>query len=152
MKVILLHDVPNIGQKYDIKEVANGYGRNYLLPRGLAEMATEKAVAGVATMKIQHEEERKVRDDLLLKNLEDLNEVAVVIQEKANDKGHLFAGVHKDEIIPAIKSQTHLDMDAEHIILEHPIKELGEHDIEVKVGDKTATFKLTIEQLPDDKE
>lgn len=151
MKVILLHDVPRVGQKYDVKEVANGYGRNYLLPRGLAEMSTEKAIAGIATLKVQREEEKKIKEDLLLKNLEDLNNVVVTIQEKANDKGHLFAGVHKEEIIPAIKEQTHLDMDAEHINLEHPIKELGEHAIEVKVGGKNATFKLIIEQLPEEK-
>ena len=100
MKVILLHDVPRVGQKYDVKDVANGYGRNYLLPRKLAEIATEKAIAGVATLKTQHEGETKVRVDLLLKNLESLNDVTVVMQEKANDKGHLFAGIHKEEIIP----------------------------------------------------
>ena len=151
MKVILLHDVPRVGQKYDVKEVANGYGRNYLLPRGLAEISTEKAIAGIAMLKTQHDQEKKVREDLLVKNLEDLNNVEVTIQEKANDKGHLFAGVHKEEIIPALKEQTHLDMDAEHIILEHPIKELGEHKIEVKVGDKTVIFKLVIEQLSEEK-
>ncbi len=147
MKVILLNDVPRIGQKYDVKEVANGYGRNYLLPRGLAELATKKAIAGVATLITRHKEEKKVREDLLLKNFEDLSNVTVVMQEKANDKGHLFAGIHKEEMIPVIKEQTHLDMDAEHIILAHPIKELGEHEIEVKVGDKTVTFKLTVEEL-----
>ena len=151
MKVILLQDVPRVGQKYDIKEVANGYGRNYLIPRGLAEVSTEKAIAKIAVLKARHEEEKKIREDLLLKNLEDLNNVKIIVQEKANDKGHLFAGIHKEEIIPAIKEQTHLDMDAEHITLEHPIKELGEHDIEVKVGDKSVTFKLVVEQLPEEK-
>ncbi len=147
MKVILLNDVPRVGQKYDVKEVANGYGRNFLLPRGLAEIATKKAIAGVATLITRHKEEKKVREDLLLKNLEDLNNITVVMQEKANEKGHLFAGIHKEEMIPVIKEQTHLDMDADHINLEHPIKELGEHKIEVKVGDKTVTFKLTVEDL-----
>jgi len=146
MKVLLLNDVPRVGQKYDVKEVANGYGRNYLLPRGLAEVATDKAIARVSTLITKHKEEKKVQEDLLLKNLEDLNNVTVIMQEKANEKGHLFAGIHKEEMIPAIKEQTHLDMDTEHINLEHPIKELGEHKIEVKVGDKTATFKLVVEE------
>jgi len=151
MKVILLHDVPRVGQKYDVKDVANGYGRNYLLPRGLAEIATEKAITGVATLQAQHNEERKVREDLLLKNLEDLNDVIIIMQEKANDKGHLFAGVHREEIVPVIKEQTNLGVEADHIMLEHPIKELGEHEIEVKVGEKTATFKLVVEEKPKEK-
>jgi large subunit ribosomal protein L9 len=150
MKVILLHDVARIGQKFDIKEVANGYGRNYLIPRGLAKISTEKAIAGIAVLKSQHEAEKKIREDLLLKNFEDLDGVEITMQEKANDKGHLFAGIHKEEIIPAIKEQAHLDMDTEHIVLEHPIKELGEHSIEAKVGDKTVTFKLVVEQLPEE--
>lgn len=151
MKVILLQDVPKIGRKYDVKEVSNGYGRNFLLAQGLAEIATEKAINGVAKQKAQHSEERKIQEDLLMKNLEDLNDVTIVMQEKANELGHLFAGIHKEEIIPVIKEQTHLDMDADHIVLEHPIKELGDHNIDVEVGDKKVTFKLTVEEQPEEK-
>ncbi len=147
MKVILLSDVPRLGQKYDVKEVSNGYGRNFLLSKGLAKMATEKGIENVAILKVKHEEEKKVRDDLLMKNIEELSSVTVVMQEKANEKGHLFAGIHKEEIVPALKEQTHLGIEIDHIVLEHPIKELGEHEIEVKVGDKTVTFKLIVEEV-----
>jgi len=149
MKVILMQNVQRIGQKYDVKDVTNGYGRNFLIPKGFAKLATKKAIENLDVLKAQHEEEKKIVDDLLSKNLESLNNVSVVIQEKANEKGHLFAGVHKEEIIPALKEQTHLVLGVEHIVLEHPIKEIGEHEIEIKVGDKTATFKLTIEQKPE---
>ncbi len=147
MKVILLNDVPRVGQKYDVKEVSNGYGRNFLFAKGLAKIATEKAIKSISVLKIKHEEEKKLRDDLLMKNIEDFNGVIVTMKEKANDKGHLFAGVHKEEILPALKEQTNIAVDAEHIALEHPIKELGEHKIEVKVGKKIATFKLIIEEI-----
>jgi len=150
MKIILLQNIARIGQKYDIKNVANGYGRNFLIPKGFAKLATKKAVEDVAVLKTQYEQEKKIGDDLLAKNLEDLNNVSVVMQEKANEKGHLFAGVHKEEIVPALKEQTHLEIGVEHIVLEHPIKEIGEHEIEVKVGDKTATFKLVIEKKPEE--
>lgn len=145
MKVILLKDVPRLGQKYDIKDVSNGYGRNYLIPRGLAEISTKKAIEKISSLKAMHEGERKLREDLLLKNIDNLNGVTIIIKEKANEKGHLFAGVHKEEIVPAIKEQTHLDIDDEHMVLEHPIKEVGEHEIEVRVGDKIVKFKLIIE-------
>ena len=151
MKVILLKNIPRVGQKYDIKDVANGYGRNYLVPQGFAKIATKKAIENITALKKQHDEEMKIKEDLLAKNLEDLSNVEVVMQEKANDKGHLFAGIHKEEIIPALKKQTHLEIEAWHIVLQRPIKELGEYEIEVKAGDKTATFKLTVEQKPEEK-
>ena len=146
MKIILLQNIPRVGQKYDIKDVANGYGRNFLVPKGLAKLATKRAIENVGVLKVKHDGEMKIKNNLLAKNLEDLNGVEVVMQEKANDKGHLFAGIHKEEILPPLKKQTHLEIGAEHIVLEHPIKEIGEHEINVKVEDKTATFKLIVEQ------
>ena len=151
MKVILLKDIPRVGQKYDTKEVSNGYGRNFLLPRGLAEISTEKSMAKISTLRARHEGEKKLKEDLLLKNIEDLNGVTITVTEKANEKGHLFSGVHKEKIIQAIKEQTHLDIDSEHIILEHPIKEVGEHEVDVKVGNVDVKFKLVIDKLKEGK-
>lgn len=148
MKVILLKDVPRLGRKYDIKEVPNGYGRNHLIPRGLAEVATEKAMQNIATIKTRQDEERKLQKDLLLKNLKNLNDISIVMQENANEQGHLFAGIHKNEIVPVLKGQAHLDISPEHIVLEHPIKELGEHKINVKIGDQKAAFTLVVERKP----
>jgi ribosomal protein L9 len=65
--------------------------------------------------------------------------------EKANDKGHLFAGIHKAEIIPEIQKQTRIQIDAEHMVLDKPIKELGMHVIEVKVENKSAKFNLDVQ-------
>lgn len=147
MKIILLNDIPKVGRKYEVKEIASGYARNFLIPRGLAELATDKALAQIETMRHRVEEERKVQEDLLEKNIESLEGVTLVMKEKANDKGHLFAGVHKEEIVAELKKQDHIDMPADYIVLEHPIKELGEFDIEVKVQQKTARFKLRIEAV-----
>jgi large subunit ribosomal protein L9 len=144
MKVVLLKDVPKVGKKYDIKDVADGFAFNSLIPRGLAEVATPKAIQRVELVKKQDAAERKVREDLLMKNLKDLENVTVEIKEKVNDKGHLFAAIHKPELISAIKTQTRLDMDETHIMLDKPIKEVGEHTIEVKVGEKNAKFKLNV--------
>ncbi|MEI6058994.1 MAG: 50S ribosomal L9 C-terminal domain-containing protein, partial [archaeon] len=60
------------------------------------------------------------------------------------EKGHLFAGVHKLEIIPAIQKQTRLQIEAEHMVLDKPIKEVGLHEITVKAGEKTIKFNLDI--------
>ena len=145
MKVLFLENVAKKGRKYEVKEVASGYARNFLIPQKLAELATDKSITRVDKLRKQQEAERKIQDDLLIKNLSDLKEVTITMTEKANDKGHLFAGIHKEELIPVIKEQTQLDVDTEHIILEHPIKEVGEHQIEILVGGKKTMFKLVVE-------
>lgn len=145
MKVILLKNVPKIGQKYEVKEVSDGHASNFLIPRGLALVANQSTLKQVETLKSKDVMEKKVHEDLLLKNLEDLTGVAVHMSESANEQGHLFAGIHKEEIIPALKEQTRLEISPEYIVLEKPIKTVGEHEITVSVQDKKTTFKLIVE-------
>ena len=147
MKIILLKDVAKLGKKYDVKTVADGFAINSLIPRGLAEIATDKSMKRLEVLKAQDVTEKKIREDLLLKNLNDLKDVVIEIKEKVNDKGHLFAGIHKAELIAEIKKQTRLDMDEGHIIMDKPIKEVGDHMIDVKVGDKSIQFKVTVTAL-----
>ena len=147
MKVILLKSVPKIGNKYAVINVADGFAMNSLFPKGLAEVATPKAIARIDQLKATEEMERKVREDLLVKNLKEIGGVTVEYAGKANDKGHLFAGIHKDEIIHALKEQDRLDITAEYIDLEKPIKEVGEHKITVNVQGKTAEFTLIVKAL-----
>jgi len=147
MKVILLRDVAKIGQKFDTKNVSDGYALNFLIPNGLAEMATAKVLSRVDMMKKRDSEEKKIREGLLAKNLADLKDTQIEIKEKANEQGHLFAGVHKEEIIAELKKQTRLDILPEYLELEKPIKQTGEYTIHVKVGDAKATFKLQVGAL-----
>jgi len=149
MKVILLHDVPKVGRKYDVTDVSAGYARNFLLPKSLAEFATEGSIKKYGQEKTQLESERKIQEDLLIKNLKDMDGITITVKEKANDQGHLFAGLHKEELVPIIKEQTHLDMAPGHIDLEKPIKETGEHSIKVSVGKEAAVFTLLVEKEED---
>lgn len=132
MKVILLQDVPKLGNKYDVKNVSDGYARNFLFPRKLGEIATEKKIKEIETKKKQGEQIREIDKDILEKNIGELDGVKISIEEKANEKGHLFAGIHKEEISKILKEQKHIDIPIELIDLEHPIKETGEHKIPVK--------------------
>ena len=145
MKVILLKDVAKMGRRYETKEAADGYALNFLIPKGLAVAATPDVVKKIEIEKAREEGERKVQEELLLENIKQLDGITVTMTEKANKKGNLFAGVHKAEIIPAIKAQTRLDIPADFIILDKPIKEVGEHTIEVKIKEKSAKFTLKIE-------
>lgn len=144
MKVILLQNVPKIGKKYEQKVVSDGYATNFLIPRGLAEIATESSVSRIMLRKSQSDTESKIHEDLLLKNLHDLEGVRVEMTETANDKGHLFAGIHAEEMIPAIKEQTRLEVLPEYIVLEKPIKTVGEHQISVTIQNTTVTFTLVV--------
>lgn len=147
MKIILLKDVKGLGKKYDIKEAKDGHALNLLIPQRLAVHATDKNVKDVEIKKKNDLEHRKIQEDLLLMNLKELDGIKIEMSEKANAKGHLFAGIHKEQIIPEIKRQVKIDMLSEFLILEKPIKETGEHEISVKVADKTVKFKLVIKAL-----
>ncbi len=144
MKIILLKDIAKVGRKYDVKNISDGYALNMLIPKGLAVIATADVMKRIDLEKSRDEGEKKVRQDLLLKNLSELDGVTITLEEKANEKGHLFAGVHKLEIIPAIFKQTRLQINEENIILDKPIKEIGSHEIEVRAGNKSAKFTLDI--------
>lgn len=144
MKVILLQDIKKVGRKYEVKNVADGHALNFLIPNKQAEIATPQAMKKLDSMKTKAEAEKKVQEDLLMKNLKSLSGVLVEVKAPANDKGSLFKGVHKEEIVNALKEQGHLDLLPEHINLEKPIKEVGEHEIEAKVLSKTVTFKINI--------
>jgi len=149
MKVILLKDIPSVGKKYEVKNVADGYAANFLFPQRLAEVATEKKIENVKRQNIQIEDSRKIQEDLLAKNLDSLKNVSIEIVAKTNEHGHLFGGVHKEEIVVALKEQVHIDIDPEIIMLPHPIKEVGEHNIMISSGNKEAFFKLTIAEKKD---
>ncbi len=145
MKIILLKDVPKVGKKYDVKEISDGYAANMLIPRGMAIAATASAMKNVEIEKSKTEGEKKMHEDLILKNLNDLEKSTITITGKANEKGHLFAGLHREEIAKEIFKQTRLQLDPSFIQLEHPIKEVGEHNVEVKGAGKSVEFVLKIE-------
>jgi ribosomal protein L9 len=88
-----------------------------------------------------------VQDSLLAKDLEKLNSLIIEVTEKANEKGHLFAGIRKEDMMEKIKVQTKLTISSDHILMEKPIKEVGEYVIPLKVGDKRGSVKLIVKAL-----
>jgi len=147
MKVILLKDVPKVGRKYDIKNVADGYGVNMLLPRGLAKIATPEAIKQVELLKSQDLTEKRIQNELLLKSLEVIKNIKIEITEKANEKGHLFAGITRERIVEEVEKNSRLKLDKDSVKIDKPIKEVGEHRIPVHILDKQAEFVLVIKSL-----
>ena len=111
MKIILLKDIPKVGRKYDIKNVADGYALNMLIPRGLAQIATPQAEKNIESMKAKDMVEKKVQGELLLKSLDVIKTLVINIKEKANDKGHLFAGITKERLVEEIIKTARLNID-----------------------------------------
>ena len=144
MKIALLKDVSGLGKKNDVKDVSDGHALNLLIPQKLAEVATPAVLKRIELIKRQVEQEKKVMEDLLSKNLHTIHDKEVTIEREANEKGSLFAGIHKDEIVKAVKEEIDVDLLPEFIVLDKPIKEIGSHKIDLKVHGKSATFTLNI--------
>lgn len=144
MKIILLKDVQKLGRKFDIKNVSDGHALNLLIPKGLAIAATRDSLKRFENERLKLEGERKIQDQLLAKNIEGLQDISITIIGKANEKGHLFAGLHSEDIVNEILKQTRLVIEPSSLLLEHPIKSIGEHTIEVKSSGKTAKFKIIV--------
>lgn len=151
MKVILLKGVQKVGKRLDIVDVSEGFAMNHLFPGKLAELATPGAITRVEKLRATEQAEKQVREDLLIKNLKSLEGITLVMAGKANDQGHLFAGIHKDQLIPELHAKSHIDIDPEYIILDKPLKEVGVHEVEVRVQDKKASFKVDIQAESSDK-
>lgn len=145
MKVILLKDVPKIGRKYDIKNVADGYALNMLLPKKFAEIATPQAIKKVEEMKNNDLTQKRIQEELLNKNLETIKSLVINVKGKANDKGHLFAGITKEILVSEILKSSRLNIDSELIQLPKPIKEIGSHRIALETGNKRVEFTLIVE-------
>ncbi len=145
MKIILLKDISKLGRKYEVKTVSDGYAINMLIPQGQAIAATPDALKRLEAERAKVEGERKVQEELLVKNLEGLKNVTLTIAGKANEKGHLFAGLHKEAIAAEILKQTRLQIDPSFIELAHPLKEVGEHTLDIKAAGKAVKMKVIIE-------
>lgn len=147
MKVILLKDIPKLGKKYEVKNASDGHAVNMLIPRGFAIAATPENVNRINVEKAKYEGERKVHEELLAENLKALEDTTLTITSKASDKGHLFAALHRDALAAELASQAHVQIDPSFIQLDHAIKEVGEHTIEVKgegPAGKSVKFKVIV--------
>ena len=132
MKIILSQDVAGVGRKNEVKNVSDGYARNFLLPRKLAQIATPATVASAEKLKKQAEQENELQKDILGKNVQSLKGLKIQIKAKANEKGHLFSIINPDEISKSLKEQHRLDIPSKFIEIEKPVKELGKHIVKAK--------------------
>ena len=133
MKVILLKDVRGSGVKGDVINVSDGYARNYLFPRGLAIEAT-KANLNELKNKEKAEEKRKEQAAQEAREIADkLSDITLVIKAKSGENGKLFGSVTNKEIAQELKKQHKIAIDRKKIVLDEPIKQLSEMEVDVKL-------------------
>jgi large subunit ribosomal protein L9 len=135
MDVILLQNVDNLGTMGKVVQVAPGYARNFLLPRGMAVVATpgaRKMVAERMVLAAKHDHRRKEAAEVLAGQLVARN-IAVTIAAKAGEGNRLYGSVSARDIAGALADQASLEIDHHQIQLDEPIKELGDYEVAVKL-------------------
>ncbi|HEY9886373.1 MAG TPA: 50S ribosomal protein L9 [Vampirovibrionales bacterium] len=145
MQVILLKDVPKTGKKFDVKEVSQGFGMNFLIKNGLAKVATKSEIEKVSEQKRAEEVKSEVQKELIHKALKEIEGKGIALSAKANDKGHLFSAIHEDDILNAIKEQLNIELDKNWIKVNEPIKETGDHNVTVSTGEEKVNLIVTVQ-------
>ena len=133
MRVVFLEDVPGVAQGGDIKEVKNGFARNYLIPKSLATPATHNAVQRVTRLQNQAQVNR-------VKRLEDMKQLAaefdgsqISVEMRAGSSGRLYGSVTNAIVADRLAELTERDIDRRAVELDEPIRELGSYDLTIKL-------------------
>jgi len=144
MKVILLRDVKNIGRKYDVKEVNDGFARNGLIAKGSAAAATPENLGRYKGEIDRLKNQAVAKKEILNSGLKKISGLKIELTGNNNQKGHLFAAIHKEQIIQALAEKTGITLDPDWLVLSKPIKTIGEHELQVSVDGHQTRFFLLI--------
>ena len=145
MKVIFLKDVPRIGKKDEVKEVADEFAQNALLPKKLAKIATPAELAALEARKKQTADAANAQVEGMKRAIGELSAHKIVVELAANDQGHLFSKF-KVEQLKKIFKEKGIDFDAKYIV-PFELKETGTHMIKVKSPHVTGEFAVEIRGL-----
>ncbi len=145
MKVILTQDVKSQGKKGDLINVSDGYANNFLLPKGLAKLATKQAINELEGKK-GAEQYKKNQEEQKAKNIaERMKEMNVKLSAKAGKEGKLFGSITSKDVAKALKEQYNIEVDKRKIDLPDGIKTCGIRDVNVSLyAGVTGTFKVTV--------
>ena len=145
MKIVLRDDVENLGRKGDVVDVADGYARNYLVPRGLAMKDTKGVVAQAEAMR-RNRAAKEARDvEAAQTQAARLEGARIEIAARAGEGGKLFGSVTASDVAEAIQAQRGVEVDRRRVSLDEPVKELSELDVTVKLHtDVEATVTVVV--------
>ena len=139
MKVILLKDVKGTGKKNEVKEVSDGYARNFLLPKKLAVPADNTNMKELNEKNKSIENKAQKEYEAAVELGKKMEELSVVIYSKAGDGGRLFGSITSKDIAEQIKKQHNIEVDKRKITLDEPIRVLGSRFVDIKIHQKVTT-------------
>jgi large subunit ribosomal protein L9 len=144
MKVVLRSDVDNVGKKGDIIEVADGFARNFLLPKGRAILATDGVVAQAASMRrsrdLKDAKDREAGETVARK----LVPMVIKVSARAGGEGKLFGSITSADVVAAVAEQAGVELDRRKVHLDEPIRTVGTHEVPVRLH-SDVQFRITLE-------
>ncbi len=147
MKLILTDTVDGLGLKGDVVEVADGYGRNYLVPQSKAIKATRGALKEAEVLRRSRQEAERVEKAAASQIAEALADSRVVVAARSADEGKLFGSIGARNVAEAIAQYTGVQVEPQIIMLTGPIKEIGLHEVTIKPHPEVE-FQLTLDVIP----
>ncbi|MCK9491023.1 MAG: 50S ribosomal protein L9 [Sulfurimonas sp.] len=134
MKVLLIKDVKSLGKKGEVKEVKDGYGKNFLVAKGFAKHATAEILEQHRADEAQRAADEAAEIASLKEIAKKLDKLEIIITKKMGQNGSLFGAITKDEVALALLEQHNIEIDKKHIIDKVAIKTVGEHELDLKLG------------------
>ncbi len=147
MKLILTKDVPELGHKGDVVDVADGYARNYLVPQALAVKASEGALRQAEAMRQAREEAARREREEAERLAQSLSGARVVVAARSGDEGRLFGSIGVADVAQAITKFTGIEVDRKIISIPAPIKEIGLHEVTIQPHPEVS-FQVTLDVIP----
>ena len=144
MKIILMEDVPALGRRGEVRDVATGYARNFLLPKKLAVEATPANVRNLDQLKRRRTREEALARDVAQAAAERVAALALTVATRASEDGRLYGSVSAQDIVSFLERHG-IAVERRRVLLEEPIKTLGEYRVSLRLhADVTATLPVTV--------
>ena len=147
MKVILIKSVDSLGEKGDVVDVADGYARNYLVPKHLAVKASDGALKQADAMRVAREEAERRGLEEAQELADSLTGTRVVVAARAGDSGNLFGSIGASDVAEAIVKFTGVEIDRRIIDISEPIKEIGLHEVILRPHSEVSVA-VTLDVIP----
>jgi large subunit ribosomal protein L9 len=144
MKVLLIKDVYKLGRAGDVKKVADGYGRNFLVPQGMAVLATPGAMKTAEHIRQKASEKRAVLNDEMGTVAEALKKIQIAFGARAGETGKLYGSITSQEIVDAIQQKSGFSIKRQQLDMQ-PLRSLGEHIVRIRLTmDLIPEIKVTV--------
>lgn len=139
MKVILLENIKGLGQIGDIKNVSDGYGRNFLLPKNLAKITTKGTLKEAELLRAKYAMLERVEKKKWEERAETIKDKVIEMKRAANEKGTLFDGIERKDIAEVVQEATGYKIEEDMVMMKEPIKKEGKHTIELELAPEIKT-------------